>query len=167
MLLGFAGCVQVSNPAMPAEWPALVQLAAPDALDGIYSGDLREMGLFGSVFFRAEELYDQKMRFRVEHYRVGASGNEITIEALAGGHPFAKQRWPGQMENGAWLLERQSSGHEGLAVASYRNQWRFQLNTADELVVRHHQSSLGVVFPVPAGSSTTTWWKLKPVRPSG
>lgn len=162
LALATAGCVQVTNTPLPADWPPLAALAQPDDLNGSYAGSLREMSLFGSVFFTPKAMFDDKLHFLPAWYRVAATAGTVRVEALQrDGTVLAVESRPVRRVDGGLLVERQASGREGPNAATYHDSWLLQSNAAGELVVRHMSTSVGILFPVPGASMRTTWWRLQ------
>ena len=158
VMLGLAGCVHVSNPPMPTEWPALVTVA-PEKFNGIYSGSLRDKVRFSSAFFSVDQLYDGG-RFQPQGFRVMASEAGCLVEALGRDGVIARSSVTTKWGEGALLVERKHTGSEGLAVATYRDRWFLRLNSAGELVIEHRSASVGILFPIPGGESSTDWIRL-------
>lgn len=158
VMFGLVGCVHISSPPMPAEWPALVS-ATPGKFNGIYSGDLRDKARFASAFFPSDQLYAGG-RFQPESFRVVTSEAGCLVEALGRDGVIARSSVTAKWDEGALLVERKHTGSEGLAAATYRDRWFLRLNTAGELVVEHRSASAGFLFPVPGGSLTTDWIRL-------
>lgn len=156
LVLGLTACVHISNPGMPADWPALRPLATVSGLEGTYRGDRRQCSQFSQAFFPREALAVQA----ADGYRLTTVPDGLQVEALAGETVLRTRVIPVQLTAGAVTFEHKESGHEGLAAASYSFRTTLQINAAGELVAAYHYSSFGVVFPVPGGSSTTEWWRL-------
>lgn len=160
--LGLAGCIQISNPAMPADWPALRPLSSTSELDGTYRGDKRQLAEFAHAFF-FQNYYRWFQSF--DGIRLSARPGELRVDALSGDTVLETRTLGIQFADGAVTNARKTSGHEGPAAATYNYIATLQLNAAGDLVARFHSTAVGLLLVVPAASSRTEWYRIPRATP--
>ncbi len=139
LLLALAGCV------MPPDWPAIKPVATVSGLEGTYRGDLKQCAQFTVPLFSTQYLSVRD----ADGLRLTVVPDGLQVEALSGPTVLNTRVVSVQLEQGAVTFEWKSPA----SSSHYRETLR--VNAAGELVIEHHQSSVGI-----DAYSNTRWWRI-------